>query len=557
MTDPCGSRRSTASPRRRNSGLRAAWCCSFTAFPPSPDCRPSSRTLHKQQSSQTAVAPSKPPSVVNSLHSSPSPSSKIGLGIIDPRRILSPGRVSPIDSDASVGPLPENAGSVSKVSIDEDNIQDPQPRGGKPSSSTAELASGLCDGEKGFDLMLKVTDGLGRSLVMEMDSEILCANSSYLAGMVLRSRRKVSDALKDVWEVEVEGVDNLRVFRETIEMMYERDDMNWLVNAGVSRAIDVLEVSASIMFDRGTMSCLRYLEAVPWNEHEEEKLKGLFSRCSFDESVAEVVLARLRPQGSNSSEELAVQLIRSVANGTNVNARKELQALVNGLLSESSIYRKEHAGLNKESLYGVCCACMNSLLELFKEASSTPPDVLVISMPKEKKPLIERVSRQVENLNWLLEILLDKQMAEDLVYLWATQDELIRLHERTSPMIRYELSRISACVFIALGKGKLHCCADMRHAVLHGWFRPMLMDFGWLQRCSKGMDMRSLEEGLGQAILTLPLKQQQNFFVEWFQFFGIQGNECPNLSKAFQVWWRRSFVKSMEASGKNPTASQV
>lgn len=88
----------------------------------------------------------------------------------------------------------------------------------------------------------------GGRLVMEMDSRVLCANSSYFAGMVLRSRLKVADVVRDCWEIKVEGVENLEVFREMIEMMYDRDEMKWLMRAGVERAIDVLEVRMLILF---------------------------------------------------------------------------------------------------------------------------------------------------------------------------------------------------------------------------------------------------------------------------------------------------------------------
>ncbi|KAK8921294.1 BTB/POZ domain-containing protein [Platanthera zijinensis] len=546
MPDPCVNRRPTASFNRRSSGLRVAWCCSFAATPQSPDFRPLSRCLYKKPPASTVVA-TKPASSANSVHSSPSPSSKLGLGIIDPRRILSPGRVSPIDSDPPAGPLLENNGSA--VAVEEQEITDPPLPRRNLLSSAGEADSSRHGREKGLDLRLKATGRDGRCLVFEMDSKILCASSSYFAGLVLRSRRKASDPLHDCCEIEVGGVEDLNAFRETMEMMYETDEMNWLVKAGVTRSIDVLEASAAIMFDRGTISCLKYLEAVPWSELEEEKLKSLFSRCSFDESVAEEVLARLHPEGSSGSSELALQLISSVANGTNSYARKELQALVNGLLSKSSVYSKDLAGLNKDNLYSICCTCVSSLLSLFTEASSSVSEEPSTAMPKKPRPLVERISRQVENLSWLLDILVEKQMAAEFVSLWAVQDELIRLHSRTSSMIRYEISRVSACVFMAMGRGKVQCSGDVRYAVLNAWFRPLLLDFGWIQRCSKGLDMRILEEALGQAILTLPMKQQQALFVEWFHYFGKQGSECPNLSKAFQVWWRRSFVRSAVAGG--------
>jgi hypothetical protein len=74
-----------------------------------------------------------------------------------------------------------------------------------------------------------------------------------------------------------------------------------------------------------------------------------------------------------------------------------------------------------------------------------------VSLTADTKPLLERVSSQVENLTWLFEILINNNMAEEFVDLWGSQEELVKLHESSSPMVRYELSRISVCFFIALG----------------------------------------------------------------------------------------------------------
>lgn len=299
------------------------------------------------------------------------------------------------------------------------------------------------------------------------------------------------------------------------------------------------------MFSKGIKSCLTYIEAVPWNENEEEKLKNLFARFTFDEAISQDILARLRPHNWNSSDDLTVQLIQSVTSSTSTAARKDMQSLVNGLLSKSSVYQKDSSGLNKESLYQICYSCLESLVDLFEEAREPTDYTGQAVAVRGSKPLIERVSRQAENLNWLLEILVNNDIAEEFVELWAKHDRLIRMHEQASAMVRYELSRISAGVFIALGKGKVQCRGDVRSLLFRGWFSTMLLDFGWLQRCPKGLDLRSLEENLGRGLLTLPLRQQQCLFEEWFQFYATKGAECPNLIRAFQVWWRRSFIRSL------------
>ena len=302
------------------------------------------------------------------------------------------------------------------------------------------------------------------------------------------------------------------------------------------------------MFSKGVLSCLKYLEAVPWTEEEEEKLRDLFTRFKFDDITTKDILARLYLLDSaDSQQNLSRQLVWSITSSTDVNARNELKTLVKGLLCKSSVYEKDHPDLNKEDIYAICQSCLDSLVSLFEETSDTlSPKKLVKDAGK---PLIERVSRQVDNINWLLEILLDRQMAEEFVDMWANQGELLRLHEHASPMVRYELSRVSAMLFIAMGTRKLHCRTESRSGLLQAWFGPMLLDFGWLQRCRKGLSMKALEEALGQALLTLPLKQQYELFMEWFRDFSRHGTECPNLSKAFQIWWRRSFLRGSETYG--------
>ncbi|MCL7045904.1 hypothetical protein MKW94_012429 [Papaver nudicaule] len=306
------------------------------------------------------------------------------------------------------------------------------------------------------------------------------------------------------------------------------------------------------MFSRGVLSCLKYLEAVPWSEDEEEKLKSLFTRYTFDKKTTEDVLGRLYPEeeSTNSQPYIAVQLINSVTGCTNFSSsRRELKSLVKGLLSKSSVYEKDLAALKKEDLYQICQSCLNSLVDIFKEAT----DSLVHEGGSSRKvesstqPFIERISVQVDNIKWLFEILAEQQMAEEFVNIWAEQDALLAMHKMVSPMVRYEVSRISASVFIALGKGMLLCPSEYRCGVFRTWFGPMLSDYGWLQRCRKGLDVKVLEESMGQALLMLPMKHQHELFMEWFESYSKHGAKCPNLSSAFQIWWRRSFLRGSKS----------
>ncbi|KDP42606.1 hypothetical protein JCGZ_24380 [Jatropha curcas] len=538
------------SARRKPSSQtrKLSWCCSLTGHPPSPEnpviiAKPHHKKLESISKPSSNSVPNSPLSSKSGLHF---------VGRIDPRRILSPGRVSPIDSDPTVDPIHEIVADPSPAVDSAPKSRSNSFRGKNEASlshsgSWSEPCGGL------FDVRLKLRGKKGAALVLETTSEVLIANSEVFAGLITEYRKGLglasdnnlnNDSLK-MCRIEVPDVENLGVFRDTIELMFEEDITKKLLKIGVYRAIDILEVSASIMFTKGVLSCLKYLEAVPWTEEEEEKLRGLFSVFKFEETATQDILARLNLCNSVGQQNLARQLVWSITTCTDANARNELKSLVKGLFCKSSIYEKDQPELNKDDLYVVCQSCLGSLATLMEEASHTSPKGSVIK--KERgKPLIERISRQVDNINWLLDLLLDRQMGEEFVDMWTCQGELLNLHESTSPMIRYELSRVSANLFIAMGTRKLHCRSEARAALLQAWFCPMLSDFGWLQRCKKGLDMKILEEAMGQTLLTLPLKQQYTLFMEWFRCFSKHGSECPNLSKAFQIWWRRSFLRGSE-----------
>ncbi|XP_050206393.1 BTB/POZ domain-containing protein At2g13690 [Mercurialis annua] len=530
---------------------KLSWCCSLTGYPPSPEnpvILP--KTIHKKADSLSKLS-------FNSVPNSPL-SAKSGLhfvGRIDPRRILSPGRVSPIDSDPTAYPFQE----IITEPLHTDRVESaPKSRSesfrGKNDGSLSYSGSGAeaCGGV--FDVRLNLKGKNGGALVLETSSEVLIANSEVFGGLISEYRKSLGskskssgsndsdDSLK-MCRIEVGDVENLGVFKQTVELMFEEDITKRLVKVGVYRAIDILEVSVGIKFTRGVLSCLKYLEVVPWTEEEEEKLRSLFSVGNFEKTASQDILARLYLSDSvDSQQNLARQLVWSITTCTDANARNELKSLVKGLLCKSSVYEKDQPDLSKEDLYVVCQSCLGSLLTLMKEGFGSGR----AEKRENGKPLIERISRQVDNINWLLEILIDRQMGEEFVDMWADQEELLKMHETASPMVRYELSRVSATIFIAMGTRKLHCRAEVRAGLLQAWFRPMLSDFGWLQRCKKGLDMKILEEAMGQTLLTLPLKLQYMLFMDWFSCFSKHGAECPNLSKAFQIWWRRSFLGGSE-----------
>ncbi|KAK7373175.1 hypothetical protein VNO80_06573 [Phaseolus coccineus] len=97
--------------------------------------------------------------------------------------------------------------------------------------------------------------------------------------------------------------------------------------------------------------------------------------------------------------------------------------------------------------------CLNSLLELFKQAAEPSED---------RVPLAKSIALEADNLTWLLEILVDKQAADEFALMWANQQELAVLHAKLPTVSRYLLAAFLGDCMLALGEGS--CFHRRTHA---------------------------------------------------------------------------------------------
>jgi len=281
------------------------------------------------------------------------------------------------------------------------------------------------------------------------------------------------------------------------------------------------------------LSCLEYLEAAPWAEDEEDKVASLLSELRLESVGAVEVLKRVSTEVANGNEEgndneeVLLKLIRVVLEGKDEKARREMKGLVSKMLHENS----SQNDLRKESLYSACDDCLQLLRHYFLRAADS--DLQDVS----------QIARQADNLHWILDILIDRQIAEDFLKMWASESELSEAHSKVPAVHRFEVSRVTARLFVGIGKGQLLASKEARCLLLKTWLVPFYDDFGWMRRASKGLDRHIIEDGLSNTILTLPLSWQQEILLAWFNRFLNSGEDCPNIQRGFEVWWRRAFWK--------------
>ncbi|KAK7358589.1 hypothetical protein VNO77_00523 [Canavalia gladiata] len=384
------------------------------------------------------------------------------------------------------------------------------------------------------DIKLTLSSKDGITVSMNVHRQILVAHSRFFAVKLSDRWTKQQQQRSPLpYEVEIADCDDVEVYIEALRLMYCKDLRKKLMREDVSRVLGILKVSAAIGFDAGVLSCLEYLEAAPWAEDEEEKVASLLSELRLETVGAGEVLKRVSTdfangnEEGNDNEEVLLKLIRVVLEGKDEKARREMKGLVSKMLRENS----SQNDLRKESLYLACDDCLQLLQDHFLRAAAS--DLQDVS----------QIARQADNLHWILDILIDRQIAEDFLKTWASQSELAEAHPKVPAVHRFEVSRVTARLFVGIGKGQLLASKDVRCLLLKTWLVPFYDDFGWMRRASKGLDRHLIEDGLSNTILTLPLSWQQEILLAWFNRFLNSGEDCPNIQRGFEVWWRRAFWK--------------
>ena len=149
----------------------------------------------------------------------------------------------------------------------------------------------------------------------------------------------------------------------------------------------------------------------------------------------------------------------------------------------------------------------------------------------------------------------DRRSAEEFAAAWAAQEELAELHRRIPLVARHLVSRVTARLFVAIGRGEVLPEKEIRRKLLRIWLPALMEDYNWMQQRRRSFDGKMVEEGIGRTILTLPLEEQESALLTWLGAFLKAGDGCPNLQRAFEVWWRRSFIRPYSAEPLTKEAS--
>ncbi|KAI3500558.1 hypothetical protein L1887_36382 [Cichorium endivia] len=388
-------------------------------------------------------------------------------------------------------------------------------------------------GESGTgDLKVVLKGRQGFTVKLSVHKNVLRENSSFFAERLLAQHPSFHC-------VEVDDCEDVETYVETVGLMYCKELKQRLIKQSVSRVLRILKVAEVLGFKTCMESCLEFLEAVPWvGEEEEERVVSSVLHLKTESSMSVTpILKRVSSDVSKPQKDTLSHVLHLVLKSTEEKGRREMKSVVSKLLRENKSTTTVDL---QNTIYTSCKTSVTSLLLLFRqlaapEFASQPPEV--------KDPAVKQMVLEADNLSWLLDMLADRNSADEFAVMWAGQQELAGLHCKVPLVNRHHISCITARLFVGIGRGEVLPCKDTRHLLLKTWLQPLIDDYRWLQHGCKSFDRKVVDEGIGRTILTLPLEDQQIILLGWLSSFLKLGDNCPNLQKAFEVWWRRTFVR--------------
>ncbi|XP_010254985.1 PREDICTED: BTB/POZ domain-containing protein At3g50780-like [Nelumbo nucifera] len=406
----------------------------------------------------------------------------------------------------------------------------------KPNTENLQRKVAVAFGEPATsDLKVVLSGKQGVSVTMSAHKDVLVENSSFFAD-------RLSQQDSSLPCLEIGDCEDVEIYVETVGLMYCKELKQIIIKQSISRVLRILKVAEFLRFRLCIKSCLEYLEAVPWDGEEEEKVVSSVLRLRNDSIRVTPVLKRVSLDICNHPNDTLAHIMDLVLKSNEERGRREMKPLVLRLLRENNNVPTNGglADICSENIYNSCQSCLSSLLHLFRQAAE--PGFTDKSMDG-KGPVVKQISLEADNLLWLLEILADRQAADEFALIWASQQELATLHSRLPAVSRHLISCITARLFVGIGKGEILPSKDTRLLLLQTWLQPLIDDYSWLQHGCRSFDRKVVEEGMGRTILTLPLENQQSILLSWLGSFLKAGDNCPNLQRAFEVWWRRTFIR--------------
>ncbi|XP_058186266.1 BTB/POZ domain-containing protein At3g05675 isoform X2 [Rhododendron vialii] len=320
---------------------------------------------------------------------------------------------------------------------------------------------------------------------------------------------------------------------------------------GVRNALGVLRVANELGCPQIIASCVDYLEAVSWEETEEEEILRTIPGMG---SQAEPILARLQPVNTTAIVRIFLAAIRFATSSpcpSLTDLKTSAQEQLEYMLTEDDDVPLLTAD---DQIKSEVSECVNSLFTRF----TTLLESLVC---KTEEPVSETGKLQLfqsylTDLSWACQILVKLEIMREFIMKWMeASDNIVKAVDQASPEAdilesRLKIVEITAKILEPMAYGTIILPTAKRLKMVKVWLPFMriakpLIDAA-LADGEEGLALKmdgelwqSLESAFVSIILALPSGDQAEILTGWLQNEHIR---YPDLTEAFEVWCYRSKV---------------
>ncbi|XP_039140096.1 BTB/POZ domain-containing protein At1g63850-like isoform X1 [Dioscorea cayenensis subsp. rotundata] len=412
-------------------------------------------------------------------------------------------------------------------------------------------------------------DAATADVLLRLEIEDSSSSSSsmdlHLHSSALRRCRYFATLLSDRWLPESPSPARLtlkvpsgRTFDphlSALNLLYTLDFPSTLLS--VSDALDLLPVALELLFDDLVRACVRFLEAVPWTDDEEDGVVALLPFLRHDESAD--LRARIHPEGPTSSEEMLHKLIYSAIHSHPkvANVKAFVAKLLRDYPSRDSVRRVlERAFLHR----------LATVKDLLGEYAN--PDFRV-SGDNDETEAIQRLNLHgavvnARHLLWLVERMIELRVGDTAVKEWSEQASLASDLQRTfrddawqniAPGLSSLMMRCTCRLANAVAAGSILASRQVRMKLVKDWLPVLNVCRDIVSPMPSGHKMlyQELEETFLRIISTLPMSNAQELLQQCLSFSTRNVDDCPHLVSAFNTWFRRANRPAQDENKNNPS----
>ncbi|WOL15446.1 BTB/POZ domain-containing protein [Canna indica] len=337
----------------------------------------------------------------------------------------------------------------------------------------------------------------------------------------------------------------------------------------VKSVLGVLRASVALQCRAIIQSCILYLEAVPWEEDEEEEIVRLAPSLGPD---AQPLLARMQPVDSNATKNVLLSAIHFATTTASSlppftdELKTSAQEQVEYMLLEDEDTPLVAVDEEVKSEVSTGLSRMFTKLE-------TVLNMLSSGFDESPEAAEQQLLQSLSDLEWMCNILPKMEMMKEFVSGWAYISDrmlgVIQDDKYSSSLwsVKAKLIEMTGKALDAIGYGSVVLPAPFRLHFLKTWLpyirklKPLL-DAKSLEDESFPYKMdndlcQNIEGAITSLVLALPSNDQADILADWMK--KIEQLNYPDLTEAFEVWCyrtktakRRVMVGLKEAG--NPTA---